>query len=229
MKKMKKLISAVLTLALVLSVIAFVPAKEAKAASNYTFREDVMKVYYTGVQPRVLAYAQISGDRYYNMTRSDIKNIKVSDSNVKFSARESGRIILDMPAKKNSFTLSCTVAGQTIKCTIKTLPAGNPFKTFNIGTRKLASKFAKTNYVSTLQPITTSKGNTVIVMNTGWKIKSIYYYNTGSTSRTKTGLNASKYSPGKLAFNGEYTSYIELTVEQANAGLRRTVRFEYID
>ena len=221
---MKKLVSAVLTLALVLSVIVFAPAKEAKAATDYTFTQNTYVLYYPGTANRVLGTVNIYGG--YSLKASDLKNIKVSTSAVKIAARDNGRIKFDAPSKNLKFTIACTVSGKTIKCTVDLKFIGNPFKTFNIGTRKLAPKFAKSNYVQTFEPTIKSKGNTTIVASTGWKIKSYYYYN-GSVSKSKSSLNVSKLSLGKLAYNGS-NCYLRVYVEQVKTGITRTVEFIYI-
>ena len=227
MKKVtKKLVSAVLTLVMALSIIVAVPAKEAKAATNYRFYYAEQTVYYGySTQEAVVQHADILFGS--SLKKSDIKNLKSSNSKVKLYVRPGGKITFKAPAKALTTTISCTVQGQPISTKVKIRPAGNPFKTFNIGTKKLATGFKNKDYQYTMLPIVKSKGTTTIKTNSGWEIVSYYYYNTGSESISKSGLSATKLSK-KLAFTGR-TSYLEVKVKHKASGLYRTVKYEYVD
>ena len=228
MKKVtKKLVSAVLTLVMALSIIVAVPAKETKAAYdyNYQFRASTYTFYYAGTSD--LNFASVSIMYGSSLKKSDVKNLKSSNSNVKLYLRAGGKITFKVPSKALTTTITCTVNGRALSTTVKIRPAGNPFKTFNIGSKKLAAGFKNKDYQYTMLPIVKSKGKTTIATNSGWKIVSYYYYNSGSTSISKTNLTASKVSKS-FAFTGSI-SYLEVRVHHEKSDLYRTVQFKYID
>ena len=224
----RKLISAVLTLVMVLSVIAFVPAKEAKAATTYSFRYATYNIYYDTLDSRGTSCVNISGG--YSLSAAAIKNLKCSNSSVYVYARKGGKITFNAPCKKFSFTISCSVGGQTIKTKVNMIPAGNPFKTFNIGTRKLAAAFKTKTSLYTINPIAKEAGNTVITMNTGWKLTGFSYYNYKGGAKEASNLNLSKdtLKLGKLAYDGT-SNFLRIYVKHTKSGMTRTYEFEYVD
>ena len=225
----RKLISAVLTLVMVLSVIAFVPAKEAKAAT-YRFLYSTYNIYYDSldVASPVRGYSHVDISGAYSLDASAIKNLKCSNSSVYVYARKGGRITFSAPTKQMTFTISCTVGGQKIKTTVKMVPVIKAFKTFNIGSRKLAAAFKSTESLYTINPITKANGNTVITVNNGWKITGYYYYNSGSESKSESGKSLTTLKLGKLAFDGS-VSHLDITVKHAKSNITRTFEFRYVD
>lgn len=219
MKNFKKILASLLVFVMVLSM-GLVPAAEDVAAASKK------NVYFNSLNPSVVTYC--TGDNsigYYTTLsimgcskKSEIKNLKSSNKNVKVYARN-GYIRAEFKDKKATAKITCTVKGVKLSTTLTVKKYSNPFKSIKLGKTNLTSKYKNDRTYRQKNDYKNQKLK--IEMNKNWKISSIYVSNDSGYQNLR--VNSNKFNK-KISIKGNY-SYFTVYCYNTKTDVSEAIRF----
>ena len=99
----------------------------------------------------------------------------------------------------------------------------DPVKTFKIGSKNYASKYAKNDDYRLNKKV--SKKKLSIKANAGWKIRSVYVVN-GSTRKSYTWLDKTSFSK-KITLSKVNNAYVYVVMYNTKTGADETLYYYY--
>lgn len=218
---MKKNLTRIIT-----SFLAFVMVLTMGLAGS-TVTAEAATVKFNSYNPKVITYSTKDDYKgYYTYLyidgvskKSDIKNLKSSNTNIKVEATTYGSIKVTFRDKTESTKISCKAKGKKISTTLKIKKYSNPCKSIKLGNKNFTSKFK--NYWKYKQTKTFKNQKLNITMNKNWKITSVYVYNSSGYSRYT--VNSSKFNK-KISIKGSY-SYVDINCYNSKDKCYETLTF----
>lgn len=154
--------------------------------------------------------------------KSEIKKLKSTNKDIRVEAKD-GYVKAYFGKKAATTTISCTAKGVKIKTKLTVKKYTNPVKTFKIGSKNYASKYAKNDDYRLNKKV--SKKQLSIKANAGWKIRSVYVVN-GSTRKSYTWLDKTSFSK-KITLSKVNNAYVYVVMYNTKTGAGETLYYYY--
>lgn len=223
-KATKRVLAAFLALTMVFTLLA-VPATSMKDVSAATSK----KVYFYPSNGVVTYKPGDQYSSYYTIIsiigcskKSEIKKLKSTNKDIRVEAKD-GYVKAYFGKKAATTTISCTAKGVKIKTKLTVKKYTNPVKTFKIGSKNYASKYAKNDDYRLNKKV--SKKQLSIKANAGWKIRSVYVVN-GSTRKSYTWLDKTSFSK-KITLSKVNNAYVYVVMYNTKTGAGETLYYYY--
>ena len=204
MKKiMKKSLSLVMALAVMITGVLVIPTAGNKAAAASPSFYGNQTVYYETNSPYTTWKVNVP---IFNCTKAtQIKNLKSSNTSIAKVKAKPGSVDVYYYKKAGTVTISCKVGSKKISTKVTVKKYSSPIKQMKIGSTDVTSKFKGCFEDYWYHTKSFKNQKVTLKAKSGWQIYSVFV-STDSKNFSKYRINKSSYTIPKLTYNGRFDS-----------------------